>query len=135
MNCTSHNCSGTDIRWLFEHFTTQGCHLHNFTSNPDAIQTFTKSRTALNLLTQLQLWLPLIHHTYLAFFFWEDGFTRLLLAGLIGRSLKRLNLVHGICMVDPSMPTNSSSMLLISTMPKESRDCNPEPKPSFSPVG
>lgn len=58
----------------------------------------------------------LSHHTYLAFFFLEDGFTRLLLTGLWeGRSLKRFNLVRGNCMVDPSL-TNTSSLPPISTM-------------------
>ncbi len=64
--------------------------------------------------------------TYLAVFLWEDGFTRFFLIGLlVGRSLKRFNLVRGNSMVSPSLLTTTSSLPPISTVLKESRNYNP----------
>lgn len=72
------------------------------------------------------------HHTYLSFFFLEQGFTRLIFAGLrAGRSLKRFNLAPGNCMVDPRLLTNTSSLPPISTMLKKSMNYNPAQKPSL----
>ena len=62
----------------------------------------------------------LFHHTYLAFFLEDDGFTRLLPFGLrAGRSLKRLSLVCGSNMLDLSLVTTTSSLPPISTVRKE----------------
>lgn len=66
------------------------------------------------------------HRTYLAVFLREDGFTRLLLAGLwVGRILKRFNLVRENCMVDSNLLTTTSSLPPISTVLKESRNNSP----------
>lgn len=76
------------------------------------------------------------HQTNLAFGLSEDGFTRLLLAGLlIGRSLKRLSLVCGNGMLDPNLLTTTSSLPPISTVRKESRNYSPAQNLALSSPG
>lgn len=77
------------------------------------------------------------HQTNLAFFLREDGFTRLVLAGLlVGRSLKRLSLVCGNGMVGPNLLTTTSSLPPISTVLKESGNYSPAQNLALSsPVG